>query len=99
MKIASNRSRPLSRLVRSDSPAIASPQRMWRGVVPVLAAGLVLAGCATSPSSSSGHASAQDLLALNNIQDASGINKRDLTSEEKQVISHAVGLSVANPNA
>jgi hypothetical protein len=72
---------------------------MWRGVVPVLAAGLVLAGCATSPSSSSGHASAQDLLALNNIQDASGINKRDLTSEEKQVISHAVGLSVANPNA
>jgi len=68
---------------------------MWRGVVPVLAAGLVLAGCATSPSSSSGHASAQDLLALNNIQDASGINKR----EEKQVISHAVGLSVANPNA
>lgn len=72
---------------------------MWRGAVAVLAAGLALAACATSPSSPSGHATAQDLFGLNNIQDVSGINKRDLTPEEKQVISKAVGLSVVNPNA
>lgn len=99
MKIASNRSRPLSSPNRYGSPAIVNVQTMWRGAVAVLAAGLALAACATSPSSPSGHATAQDLLGLNNIQDASGINKRDLTPEEKQVISKAVGLSVVNANA
>jgi hypothetical protein len=99
MKIASNRSRPLSSPNRYGSPAIVNVQTMWRGAVAVLAAGLALAACATSPSSPSGHATAQDLLGLNNIQDASGINKRDLTPEEKQVIGKAVGLSVVNPNA
>jgi hypothetical protein len=64
----------------------------------VLAAGLALSGCAGS--SSSGHASsAQDLLALNTMRDASGINKRDLTAAEKEVVSHAVGLSVSNPSS
>ena len=33
------------------------------------------------------------------MQDASGIGKRDLFPEEKAVISHAVGLSVSNPNS
>jgi hypothetical protein len=101
MKIASNRSRPLPSRTQYGSPAIVNRQTMWRGAAAVLAAGLALAACASSPSSPSspsGHASAQDLLGLNNMQDASGINKRDLTPEEKQVISHAVGLSVANPN-
>jgi hypothetical protein len=65
----------------------------------IVAAGFALAACATSPGSSSGHATAQDLLALNHIQDASGIGKRDLTPEEKAVVSHAVGLSVSNPNS
>jgi hypothetical protein len=75
------------------------PQTMRRGAFAVLAAGLALAGCATSPSgSSSGHATAQDLLALNHIQDASGIHTRDLLPEEKQIITKAVGLSILNPN-
>jgi hypothetical protein len=63
-------------------------------------AGMALAGCTTSPSgSSSGHATAQDLLALNHIQDASGIHTRDLLPEEKQVISKAVSLSIVNPGS
>ena len=63
-----------------------------------LGAGLALAACTTSPTAPS-HATAQDLLGLNHIQDASGIGKRDLTPEEKAVVSHAVGLSVSNPNS
>jgi hypothetical protein len=69
------------------------------GLLAALAAGLALAACATSPSTSSGgHATAQDLLGLNHMQDASGINTRELLPEEKAVISHAVGLSVSNPS-
>jgi hypothetical protein len=65
-----------------------------------LAASLALAACATSPSSSSGsHATAQDLLGLNHMQDASGIRTRELAPEEKAVISHAVGLSITNPTS
>ena len=61
---------------------------------------MALAGCANSPSigSSSGHATAQDLLGLNHIQDASGIHTRELLPEEKQVISRAVSLSILNPS-
>jgi hypothetical protein len=62
-------------------------------------AGLALTGCATGPSgssSSSGH-TAQDLLALNRIQDASGIKTRELLPEEKQVITKAVSLSIVDP--
>ena len=33
------------------------------------------------------------------MQDASGIRTRELSPEEKAVISHAVGLSIVNPNA
>jgi len=97
MKFASNRSRPLSRSAQYGSPAIVNPKATWRGAIAALAAGLTLGACASSPQS--GHSSAQDLLALNHMQDASGINKRDLTPEEKQVISHAVGLSIVNPSA
>jgi hypothetical protein len=50
-------------------------------------------------SGSGGHATAQDLLGLTHMQDASGIRTRELTADEKAVISHAVGLSVLNPNA
>ena len=70
---------------------------MWRGVIAAWRPALRLPRARRS--SPSGHATAQDLLGLNHLQDASGINKRDLTPEEKQVISHAVGLSVVNPNA
>lgn len=66
------------------------------------AAALALAGCTTAPSTSSSggsHATAQDLLGLSHIQDASGIRTRELTPEEKAVVSHAVGLSVSNPNS
>jgi hypothetical protein len=83
--------------------AVACPQNMRRRVLPAMAAGFALAGlalggCATGPSgsSSSGH-TAQDLLALNRIQDASGIKTRELLPEEKQVISKAVSLSIADP--
>lgn len=75
------------------------PSRLFP-LAAIVAAALALAACTTSPGSSSGHpATAQDLLALNHIQDASGIGKRDLTPEEKAVVSHAVGLSVSNPNS
>ena len=59
-----------------------------------LAAGLSLAAC----TSGSGHSTSQDLLGLGHMQDASGIRTRELLPEEKAVISHAVGLSVLNPN-
>ena len=59
-----------------------------------LAAGLLLAACA----SGGGYSAAQDLLALSHMQDASGLRTRELLPEEKAVISHAVGLSVLNPN-
>jgi hypothetical protein len=65
-----------------------------------LASAHALAACtAAAPSSSSGHANAQDLLGLTHMQDASGIGTRDLTPDEKAVVSHAVGLSVSNPNS
>jgi hypothetical protein len=69
--------------------------------IALFAAALALAACATSPSatSSGGHATAQDLLGLGHMQDASGIKTRELTAEEKAVVSHAVGLSVSNPNS
>jgi hypothetical protein len=71
----------------------------WRAAIVAGAAALALAGCATSPlgSSSSRHATAQDLLALNHIQDATGIKTRELLPEEKQVISKAVSLSIVDP--
>ncbi len=59
-----------------------------------LAAGLSLAACA----SGGGHSASQNLLGLSHMQDASGIRTRELLPEEKAVISHAVGLSVLNPN-
>jgi hypothetical protein len=70
-------------------------------ITTALSMALVLCGCSTSPSPSypSGHATAQDLLALNHIQDASGIHTRDLTAPEKDVIMHAVALSITNPSA
>jgi len=68
-------------------------------LVAALAAGLMLAACSGSPTSSPSHATAQDLLGLNHIQDASGIGKRDLTPDEKAVVSHAVALSVSNPTS
>jgi hypothetical protein len=69
--------------------------------IALFAAGLALAACATSPTASSGGhaATAQDLLGLGHMQDASGIKTRELTPEEKAVVSHAVGLSVSNPNS
>ncbi len=59
-----------------------------------LAAGLSLAAC----TGVGGDSTAQGLLGLNHMQDASGIRTRELLPEEKAVISHAVGLSVLNPN-
>ena len=72
------------------------------GLIAAMVAALMLAACSTSPSTSSsggGHATAQDLLGLGHMQDASGIRTRELSPEEKAIISHAVGLSVLNPNA
>jgi hypothetical protein len=67
--------------------------------VAALAAALALTACSGSPTAPSSHATAQDLLGLNHIQDASGIGKRDLSPEEKAVVSHAVSLSVSNPSS
>lgn len=64
-----------------------------------LAAGLALAACASSSTTPPAqHATAQDLLALNNMTEATGA-RRDLTPAEKDVISHAVGLSISNPGS
>jgi hypothetical protein len=69
-----------------------------RTVIAMMAVGFALAGCASSTTTpSSGHASAQDLLGLGHIQDATGIHTRELMPEEKEVISHAVSLSISNP--
>jgi hypothetical protein len=109
MKIASYRSRPRLPSVRHVLSTIvcrqkALPSARGRAFAALatgfVLAGLAVAGCTMSPSTSSsgsGHATAQDLLALNNIQDASGIHTRELLPEEKQVITKAVSLSIINP--
>ncbi|MGZ5840496.1 MAG: hypothetical protein ACXWJ8_00995, partial [Xanthobacteraceae bacterium] len=86
MKIASHRSLRRLLSVRQVFSDIARSPRMRGGAFIAAAAGLLLAGCAGG-SSGSGHATAQDLLALNHMQDASGVHTRDLLPEEKQVIS------------
>ena len=96
MKIASHRSPQRLPTVRQVSSDITRSPHLRGGVFIAAAAGLLLAGCAGG-SSGSGHATAQDLLALNHMQDASGIHTRDLLPEEKQVISKAVSLSIVNP--
>jgi hypothetical protein len=99
MKIANNQSRLRPASIR-NLVALSFGKHLARyGAFAALAAGIALAGCATSPSSFSGHATAQDLLALNTMQDATGVNKRDLTPAEKEVVSHAVGLSISNPSS
>jgi hypothetical protein len=77
------------------------PRRVTGGITraAALAAGLTLAACASSSTTApSQHATAQDLLALNNMTEATGA-RRDLTPAEKDVISHAVGLSISNPGS
>ena len=98
MKIASHRSQQRLRSTRRIVSAAGGAPQAWRAGFMVAAAGLLLAGCAGG-SSGSGHATAQDLLALNHMQDASGIHTRELQPEEKQVITKAVGLSIANPGS
>ena len=65
----------------------------------MIAAGVALTACtgSSSPSPTGQHATAQDLLALNMTQ-ATGA-QRDLTPAEKEIISHAVGLSISNPGS
>ena len=99
MKIASIQSRLRPSLFRNLVPASLGKHTARIGVFAALATGLALAGCAGSSSSSGHGTAAQDLLALNTMRDASGINKRDLTQAEKEVVSHAVGLSVSNPGS
>jgi hypothetical protein len=97
MKIGSYRS-----VLRSFTTPNLSNAAPRYAVVAVLAAGFALAGCASSSgptSSSGGHATAQDLLGLGRMQDATGINKRDLMPEEKEVITKAVSLSISNPSS
>jgi hypothetical protein len=93
MQSASHQSR--RRALPGEERPAGSPS--WRQKAAVIAAGLALSACAggSSPSPTGQHATAQDLLALNMTQ-ASGA-QRDLTPAEKEVISHAVGLSISNP--
>jgi hypothetical protein len=100
MKIATNRQGPKPPSMQ-DLLSLCGEVCARRGAIAALLATLTLAGCATSPgtTSTSSHATAQSLLALNNIQDATGIRTRELTVDEKQVISKAVSLSITNPNA
>jgi hypothetical protein len=96
MKIASHRSQRRLLSTRQVVSDFAFGQCMRGGAFVAAAAGLALAGCAGG-SSGSGHATAQDLLALNHMQDASGVHTRELQPEEKQIIGKAVGLSIVNP--
>jgi hypothetical protein len=96
MKIASHRSQRRLLSTRQVVSDFAFGRCMRGGAFVAAAAGLALAGCAGG-SSGSGHATAQDLLALNHMQDASGVHTRELQPEEKQIISKAVGLSIVNP--
>jgi hypothetical protein len=96
MKIASHRSPRLPLSVRQVFSNVTRSPQLRGGVFIAVAAVFLLTGCAGG-SSGSGHATAQDLLALNHMQDASGIHTRDLLPEEKQVISKAVSLSIVNP--
>ena len=98
MNIARHRSQRRRLSVRHVILAVARAPDVRRAGFIASAAGLLLAGCAGG-SSGSGHATAQDLLALNHMQDASGIHTRDLQPEEKQIITKAVGLSIANPGS
>jgi hypothetical protein len=95
MKIASYRSPPLLSARHILSSIVRGPRLRVAAFVAATAS-LALAGCAGG-STGSGHATAQDLLALNHMQDASGIHTRELSAEEKQVISKAVSLSIVNP--
>jgi hypothetical protein len=103
MKRASNRRR---RLATMQAPAGLTSLAWWpsgatRGATrtAALAAGLALAACASSSTTPPAqHATAQDLLALNNMTEVTGA-RRDLTPAEKDVISHAVGLSISNPGS
>jgi hypothetical protein len=94
MKIVSHRSQPLLSARHILSSIVCAPRLRVAAFV-AATAGLALAGCAGG-STGSGHATAQDLLALNHMQDASGIHTRELSAEEKQVISKAVSLSIVN---
>jgi len=96
MNIASHRSPWRSLSARQVFSGVVAWPFVRGGIFVAAAAGLALAGCAGG-SPGSGHATAQDLLALNHMQDASGIHTRDLLPEEKQVISKAVSLSIVNP--
>ena len=98
MNIARHRSQRRRFSVRQVILAVARAPDVRRASFIAAAAGLLLAGCAGG-SSGSGHATAQDLLALNHMQDASGIHTRDLQPEEKQIITKAVGLSIVNPGS
>jgi hypothetical protein len=95
MKIVSHRSQPFLSARHILSSIVWAPRLRVAAFV-AATAGLALAGCAGG-SSGSGHATAQDLLALNHMQDASGIHTRELSADEKQVISKAVSLSIVNP--
>jgi hypothetical protein len=99
MKIANIRLRQHPPSIRNVVAAIFGTHIVRLGTFAAFAAGIALAGCATSSLTPSGHATAQDLLALNSMQDATGINKRDLTPAEKEIVSHAVGLSISNPSS
>jgi hypothetical protein len=97
MKIARHRLRPLLP-ARHGRLNLAAAPRLRTAAFVAAVAGAALAGCAGGGGSSgSGHATAQDLLALNHMQDASGAHTRELAPEEKQVITKAVSLSVVNP--
>src|SRR6202012_2836358 len=81
MKIASHRSQPLLSARHVISSIVCAPRLRVAAFV-VATAGLALAGCGGGSAGSGGHATAQDLLALNHMQDASGIHTRELSVEE-----------------
>jgi hypothetical protein len=99
MTLIEDYARRQSRSLHVSAPATRGGAKL--AAMLALGAALALCGCSSpaTPNYPSGHATAQDLLALNHIQDASGINTRELSPSEKEVITKAVSLSIVNPGS
>ncbi|HKM88297.1 MAG TPA: hypothetical protein VJX48_06810 [Xanthobacteraceae bacterium] len=71
------------------------------GAIVALAAGLVLGGCATSPSPSPppSSSSSQDLLGLDSAAAPGGLSQRELTPAEKKIIANAIAPSIRDAAA
>jgi hypothetical protein len=70
------------------------------GAIAALGFGLALAACTASPTTPPPKANAQSLLGMSDAAPpAAGIGERELSADEKKVISDAVALSIKDPGS